>query len=709
MKATGHGCSSVISVTSKHLLFAGIACLLLLCPLSGSSHAVREPDRSTPQGGAGSGVQTTVTGGDLYALVVGVSVYQHGKIPKLGLASKDARDIADFLKTQEQLFNKVHLRLLVNKDATKRAIEKFLLYDLLTAGKDDSVLLFFSGHGAIDPKRQGEFFFLPYDADIDYLGATSVLMSGLRFMNKLRAARVVLIADACHSGGYSAYRTKSISRAMNKFIREFQESSGRLIISASQPDEYALEISDLDNGVFTHFMLEGFKGKADRDQDGIVTVKEAYEYVYKKTKDATQGAQHPRLEGHITGPFPISFLHPRGPILEITTNPGECSIYIRRGSGFNYVTKSDRAGHVRLNDLPTGTPLVIMARKPGWKDKILDPIIFSGKGRELQKVSASLDKAYAFLVLRTTSPGATVKLDNRDGGAFGDDGILIIEKVQTSVPHTIHLSKKGAQAKTLSVTIPEAFAGRVYRGPYISFDMKNETRIGAAQPNTPPDSENPVAQDDILDSSDQTAASGETPPPTDGSAHVKEKPLTDRLFQAVLSGRADELTDLLEQGADPNAKDSRDWTPLMNAVATGKTDIVRILLAAKADPDSADKLGRTPLIIAAANGYASIVKLLLQKGADKQAKDNYGITAGMTALAGKHTEVLSVLGMKPPAKAPKKRPSRRHKQSSSSAETYPAPGSQDAIDLDELKGEPYVPSIPSFNINGLAPDQRYWD
>src|SRR5208337_1379985 len=50
-----------------------------------------------------SGIAVTqLRTGDLYALVVGVSRYRDGKVPKLELSDKDAKAFGEFLETQKR-------------------------------------------------------------------------------------------------------------------------------------------------------------------------------------------------------------------------------------------------------------------------------------------------------------------------------------------------------------------------------------------------------------------------------------------------------------------------------------------------------------------------------------------------------------------------------------------------------------------------------
>ena len=46
-------------------------------------------------------------------------------------------------------------------------------------------------------------------------------------------------------------------------------------------------------GVFTYYLLEGLRGMADLDGDGVITVDEQYTYVSKKVPEATGKNQNP--------------------------------------------------------------------------------------------------------------------------------------------------------------------------------------------------------------------------------------------------------------------------------------------------------------------------------------------------------------------------------------------------------------------------------
>lgn len=245
--------------------------------------------------------------GDLYAVVVGVSKYKDARIPALSVSDKDARSIAEFFKTQKNLFKDIHVSLLVNEDATREALETELYYKIRRAGKDDTVIIFLSGHGTDDPKNPGEFFFLPFDANSEFVAVGGIHMNRQWFVDKLDSKRVLIIADACHAGGFAGSGVKRLPPSLDKFMGQFKESEGRVFITSSRADEYSKETPELGHSLFTHFLLEGLGGNA-ADKDGVVTLKSLYDYVYKMTKKASDGFQSPQMEGKLVGTFPVALV-----------------------------------------------------------------------------------------------------------------------------------------------------------------------------------------------------------------------------------------------------------------------------------------------------------------------------------------------------------------------------------------------------------------
>jgi len=114
---------------------------------------------------------------NLYAVIVGVTQFQDPTIPTLKLSSKDATDFYTFLKERDGLFHQAHLTLLLNENATRANITAAFRNKLKSASKDDIVIIYLSGHGAMDATMGNEFYFVTHDARHDNLFGTALLMN----------------------------------------------------------------------------------------------------------------------------------------------------------------------------------------------------------------------------------------------------------------------------------------------------------------------------------------------------------------------------------------------------------------------------------------------------------------------------------------------------------------------------------------------------
>jgi uncharacterized protein len=115
------------------------------------------------------------------------------------------------------------------------------------------------------------------------------------------------------------------------------------------------------------------------------------------------------------------------------------------------------------------------------------------------------------------------------------------------------------------------------------------------------------------------------------------------LTYASMKGNAAVVAALVNAKADLEAKDKTGATALSYAAQFNHNDIVKALLDAGASVNAADSLGWTPLIRAAVGGNADGVKLLLAAGADKEAKDFFGRTALQVAQGRDHKDVTEAL------------------------------------------------------------------
>ena len=102
---------------------------------------------------------------------------------------------------------------------------------------------------------------------------------------------------------------------------------------------------------------------------------------------------------------------------------------------------------------------------------------------------------------------------------------------------------------------------------------------------------------------------------------------------------------LLDRGADPNqaARNPAKVTALHAAVSSDQLQIVEWLLDAGADVNARQQMDYTPLMGAAANARTAIMELLLARGADPSMRTTDGKTAADLARDHGHEAVASRL------------------------------------------------------------------
>lgn len=104
-------------------------------------------------------------------------------------------------------------------------------------------------------------------------------------------------------------------------------------------------------------------------------------------------------------------------------------------------------------------------------------------------------------------------------------------------------------------------------------------------------------------------------------------------LHAATTGSAELVDALLAGGAEPNVRDRFGWSPLHQAVSTGNLTVIKTLLANGADPDASAMWDETPLhmAVSAVHESAAVVGVLLASGADLEALTEDGLTPLHTA------------------------------------------------------------------------------
>lgn len=213
-----------------------------------------------------------------YAVIVGIADYQYDFIiSDLPYTLNETEAVYSFLRSRKGgSVPAENICLLTDSQATRTNIILRAKALFAKAKRNDRVILYFGGHG-------GEGAFAPYDFNgfyescLTYDDIKSIFKSA-------RCNTKLMFADACYSGGI-----KGEARAKDKGGKtnggNATDNLNIVVLTASRGDEYAWQTSEFEMGFFTHYLIQGLGGAANRDGNKYITIQELYYYVYQKVMD----------------------------------------------------------------------------------------------------------------------------------------------------------------------------------------------------------------------------------------------------------------------------------------------------------------------------------------------------------------------------------------------------------------------------------------
>lgn len=183
--------------------------------------------------------------GKYYALIIGISDYDNYKL-NLTRPTLDAERLRNLLVSKYN-FESSDVILLLNSTRQDILSELYSLRKKLT--KTDNLLIFYAGHGMYD-EDAGQGYWWPKNADSE---SPSNWLSNSDLRDQIRgvkASHVLLISDACFSGGIFRTRgTQSIRDASHDIISLYKLPSRRAITSGTMT-------TVPDNSVFFDYLLK---------------------------------------------------------------------------------------------------------------------------------------------------------------------------------------------------------------------------------------------------------------------------------------------------------------------------------------------------------------------------------------------------------------------------------------------------------------------
>ena len=237
------------------------------------------------------------------AICIGVNKYKNISLANLNYAVRDAQEVATIIRYENRgSFNTVYE--LVDHDATKINIINTIRNVLLDESRksDDLVLIYFSGHGALD---KGDNLCL-VTHDSSFRGRNFDVTTGVHireletlFDNSLTRS-IVLILDACHSGGAG----KLLGRI------KYDDNSNFVVIGAARFSELAWETPEFGHGRFTECLLQTINQKPSEGE--WITLSQVLTAIQSDMEDMEdmEGKQTVELSSHTINQKFLFFKNP---------------------------------------------------------------------------------------------------------------------------------------------------------------------------------------------------------------------------------------------------------------------------------------------------------------------------------------------------------------------------------------------------------------
>ena len=331
------------------------------------------------------------------ALIVATDVYEDPGLHKLRAPAEDAEALADVLGDPE--LGDFEVSTLHNE--THWAIGQRVEALLADAKLDDLIVLHFSCHGIKDDT--GELYLAATNTRPNLLATTAVEAALVnRLVRRSRSQRIVLLLDCCFGGAFERGMTAraagdvDVSDQFRQRDQDLGGGRGRVVITASSAMEFAFEGSDLADSsgprpsIFTGSLVDGLRsGAADRDNDGMFSLGEVYDYVFDRVRQVSPNQTPNKFEFGVQGEF-ILARNPQRVVI-----PGAVPARFRRLAGDPY--PATRAGSIAdLKRLGEGTDLPLAAGARQQIERMVED--------DSRQVAAAAAAALADLALRVSVP-----------------------------------------------------------------------------------------------------------------------------------------------------------------------------------------------------------------------------------------------------------------------------------------------------------------
>ncbi|WGV24573.1 caspase family protein [Halotia branconii] len=236
----------------------------------------------------------------LWILLVGINEYQDVSLPNLRYPAGDCEALGDALAKATQGFLRKELIIhhdFVAQTPTLKTVCGSLKRIVSKAKPADSIFLYFSGHGMLEPDTQDAVLCLSDTRQENLLATGLPLQKLLQILETSRTNQQLVCLDTCHSGDMKMPQTNKASfrelnitqtfidpatNLMNVLRKRASYSKGFCVLLSCDQGQKSWEFPELGHGVFTYYLVRGLLGEA-ADSHGVIEADRLYKYVYRQT------------------------------------------------------------------------------------------------------------------------------------------------------------------------------------------------------------------------------------------------------------------------------------------------------------------------------------------------------------------------------------------------------------------------------------------
>ena len=223
------------------------------------------------------------------ALIIGLDGYEN--IARAPWAESDASVFFDY--AQQSLGIPADRIALITGDKSDRSG----IYDSLdmwlptmVEEGDSNVYVYFAGHGLATADGE-QAYLIPYDGNLENLRRTAIPRKEvISVLKDLKAKSVTLFMDTCYSGTPKGGKGTLVADSRGlRIVKKDNFSSlpkNFTIFSAASNQQTASSHPNLENGLFSYWMMRGLGGEADNNNDRKITNGELHEFINKNVKKA---------------------------------------------------------------------------------------------------------------------------------------------------------------------------------------------------------------------------------------------------------------------------------------------------------------------------------------------------------------------------------------------------------------------------------------